>query len=309
MPDTSQPSLQKIGPSVYAWIGVNGDSNSGAIETPNGFLIVDAQQTVRLAQSLRTNIEKASGRPVCRLINTHFHLDHTAGNRAFADIPILAHERTLEAMRRHLGPEKAGVWTVSDLGAKLRMFFGSNIQELVPSDSPDGEWFLKRMCGPDYDKIILTAPSETFADRLMLNFPSDRLRIEYWGPAHCDGDLILLLERQQVAFLGDLMFFGRVPWFGDCDLDGWIARLDKVLKLDILSVVPGHGPVATLKDVANFRILLSSVRDAVKTAIKEGASEDAAVRNIHLPQYANMPRYREWMPFNIRATHRYLKAG
>jgi hypothetical protein len=73
--------------------------------------------------------------------------------------------------------------------------------------------------------------------------------------------------------------------------------------------VPGHGPVGTLKDVAAFRELLTSVRAAVMAAIKIGASEDAAVRDVALPQYAAMPRYREWLPFNIRAAYRYLKTG
>lgn len=309
MLDTPQASLQKLGHSVYAWIGANGNSNAGAIATPDGFLVVDAQQTVRLAQSLRGELENISRQPVGSLINTHFHLDHTAGNIVFADVPILAHERTLDAMRNYLGPESGGAWTVPDMVTKLRMFFGSNIQELVPPQSPEEAWFLKRMSGPDYDKITLKAPSGTFADRLTLNLPTDTLRIEYRGPAHCDGDLILYLEQQKVAFLGDLMFFGRFPWFGDCNLDGWIAKLDEVLKLDLVSVVPGHGPVATLKDLANFRGLLVSVRDAVKTAIKAGASEDAAVREIQFPQYAKMPRYHEWISFNIRATYRYLKAG
>ena len=307
-PVALRPALQKIGHGVYAWIGANGDSNAGAIETPDGFLVVDAQQSVPLARSLRATLETMR-RPVGSVINTHFHLDHTAGNIVFADVPIIAHKFTLDAMRGYLGADNGGAWTVSDWATKLRLFFGANIQELVPPKSPDEDWFRKRVSGPDYDTITLQAPSETFADDLILNLPTDTLRIEYRGPAHCDGDLILHLEAQKVAFLGDLMFSGRFPWFGDCDLDGWIARLDEVLKLDLVTVVPGHGPVGTLKEVADFRGLLASVRDAVKAAIKAGASEDAAVKEIQLQQYARMPRYREWMRLNIRATYRYLKAG
>jgi glyoxylase-like metal-dependent hydrolase (beta-lactamase superfamily II) len=301
--------LQRISEGAYAWIGANGDSNAGAIDTPHGLLIVDAQQNVRLGQALRAALETTSGRPVSGVINTHFHLDHTAGNIVFADVPILAHERTLDAMRGYLGADIGEAWTVSDAATKLHLFFGSNIQELVPPGSADEAWFLKRISGPDYDTIALKAPTTTFADRLCIELPTGTLRVEYWGPAHCDGDLVVHLEQQRVAFLGDLMFLGRFPWFGDCDLDGWIARLDTVLKLDLVSVVPGHGPVGTLKDVALFRELLTSVRAAVMAAIKTGASEDAAVRDVALPQYAAMPRYREWLPFNIRAAYRYLKAG
>jgi glyoxylase-like metal-dependent hydrolase (beta-lactamase superfamily II) len=306
---TAQPSLQKIADGTYAWIGANGDSNAGAVDTRDGLFVIDAQQNVRLARSLRAALEAMAGRPVRGLIDTHFHLDHTAGNVVYSDVPILAHERTLGAMRGYLGADTGGAWTVSDAATKLRLFFGSNIQELVRPGSPDESWFLKRITGPDYDTITLQAPTVTFADRLDVVLPNGTLRAQYWGPAHCNGDLIIYLERQKVAFLGDLMFLGRFPWFGDCDLDGWIARLDAVLRLDLVSVVPGHGAVGTLRDVAFFRELLVSVRAAVGAAIKSGASEDAAVYDIALPQYAAIPRHREWLPFNIRATYRYLKAG
>ena len=76
--------------------------------------------------------------------------------------------------------------------------------------------------------------------------------------------------------------------------------------MDVKTTIPGHGPPATLKEVAQFRDLLAAVRGAVDRALKDGSSEDAAVREVALPQYAAMPRYKEWMPFNVRAAYRYL---
>ncbi len=305
---SQQQSLQKLGDGVYAWIGAGGDSNAAAIETSDGLLVIDAQQNQRLARSFRHALETTTGRPIGQLINTHFHLDHTAGNIVFADVAIVAHSRTRQAMQTYLGPSESGSWTVSDTDDKLRLFFGSNIRDLVPPGDPSEAWFLKRVSGPDYDSIALRGPSETFEDRLAFHLTRDTLHAEYWGPAHCDGDLIVHLEKQKIAFLGDLFFFGRFPWFGDCDLDGWIERLDRILTMDILTVVPGHGPVAALRDVAEFRGLLRAVRDAVAAAIKAGASEDAAAHEVQVARYADMPRYREWMPFNVRSTYRYLKS-
>jgi len=304
-----KPSLQKIGHGVYAWIGANGDSNAGAVLTSNGLLAIDAQQTPRLGGSFRAAIENETGRPVSKLIDTHFHLDHTAGNVIFADIPIIAQDQTLQLIQAFLGPADSNRWTISDPGDKLRLFFGSNVQELVPPDDPLGEWFLRRLSGPDYNTIELIGPSETFSDQMVFHCPDDALHADYWGPAHCDGDLVLHLPRQKIAFLGDLLFVGRFPWLGDCDLDGWIARLDRILSLDIETVVPGHGGVSTRKDVANFRDLLKSLRAEVKVAVSSGLSEEATVSEVELPQYAGLPRYREWLPSNLRAAYRYLKRG
>ena len=105
------------------------------------------------------------------------------------------------------------------------------------------------------------------------------------------------------------MFHGRFPWLGDCDLDGLIAALGRVLALDVAVVVPGHGPPATLADVARFRDMLVELRGAVARAVKAGISEDAAVREIALPQYAHIQRYTEWLPLDVRAAYRYLRRG
>jgi hypothetical protein len=54
--------------------------------------------------------------------------------------------------------------------------------------------------------------------------------------------------------------------------------------------------------------MLIELRAAVARAIKSGLSEDAAVAEIALPQYANVERYKEWMPLDVRAAYRYLRA-
>ena len=159
----------------------------------------------------------------------------------------------------------------------------------------------------DYDTVVIRPPSETFADSFAFHLPDDVVRLHYFGPAHCDGDIVVHLEKRKVAFLGDLLFHGRFPWLGDCDLDGLIAALGRVLALDLAVVVPGHGPPATLADVARFRDMLLDLRGAVAAAFKAGHSEEAAVREVALPQYAHLQRYAEWMPLDVRAAYRYLR--
>src|SRR5262245_9792909 len=153
MLDLSAPSLQLIADGVYAWIGVGGDSNASAVITESGVVAIDAQQTAALGRAFRGQLEAAVGRPVARLLNTHVHLDHTAGNIAFDGLPIAAHEKTVEALVRELGPSAAGVWRVTAVPPKLRLLFGANLQELVAPGSPEEAWFLKRIEGPDYDVI------------------------------------------------------------------------------------------------------------------------------------------------------------
>ena len=98
----SDAHLKPVGRGVHAWIGAGGDSNAGAIETPHGLIVIDAQQNRALGEKFRAALRAAFNAPVRALINTHFHLDHIAGNVAFADVPIVAHEKTLQALEPYL---------------------------------------------------------------------------------------------------------------------------------------------------------------------------------------------------------------
>jgi cyclase len=302
-----QPQLVTVATGVHAWIGAGGDSNAGAIDTPAGVIAIDAQQYPRLAKQFRAAIEAKTGKPVSRLVNTHCHLDHTAGNIVFADVPILAHEKTRAAMHANLGSKTSAYWTVSDYPIKIKMLFGQNLFELVPESDPAQAWFRQRIGLSDYDTMTIAPPTETFADHFTFDLRDERLHLDYWGPAHCDGDIVIWLEKSRVAFLGDLLFHGRFPWLGDCDLDGLIDRLGRVLTLDIAVVVPGHGIPTDLAQVARFRDMLVALREAVATAIKAGVSEEAAVRDVNLPPYAGVPRYADWLPHDVRAAYRYLR--
>jgi cyclase len=302
-----EPQLLTVAEGVHAWIGAGGDSNAGAIETPDGIVAIDAQQYPRLARQFRAAIEASTGKPVCTLINTHCHLDHTAGNIVFADVLILAHDKTLEAMHANLGAKTGAHWIVSDYATKIKMLFGQNLFELVPENDPGQAWFRQRIGLPDYDTMTIAPPTQTFADQFTFHLPKDTLHLNYWGPAHCDGDIVVWLEKSRVAFLGDLLFYGRFPWLGDCDLSGLIDRLTRVLTLDATVVIPGHGMPTDLAQVGRFRDMLVALRGAVDAAIKAGVSEEAAVRGVKLPQYADLGRYADWLPHDVRATYRYLR--
>jgi glyoxylase-like metal-dependent hydrolase (beta-lactamase superfamily II) len=303
----NEPRLITVAAGVHAWIGANGDSNAGAIETPDGVIIIDTQQYQRLGCAFRDAVAAKTGKPLCNIVYTHCHLDHTAGSSVFADAPILAHVKTLAAMNACLGPRVGESWSITDFATKLRFLFGQNILELVPEGDPARTWFANRIGTPDYDTVVIRPPSETFADSFAFHLPDEIVHLRYFGPAHCDGDIIVHLEKRKVAFLGDLLFQNRFPWLGDCDLDGLIAALGHVLALDLSVVIPGHGPPTTLADIARFRDMLVELRAAVAGAIKARVSEDAAAYEIELPQYADLPRYREWKPHDVRAAYRYLR--
>ncbi len=300
--------LRPLATGVWAFIGSRGDSNAGSIETPDGLIVVDVQQHGALAKTFRDALVRDVGKPIERVINTHYHLDHIAGNALFgAEAPILAHDKTTEKLVSILGPNSDEGWTVSDFTTKAQLLFGPNITELIPAGHEAWDWFQGRLGAPEYDTMRIVPPSETFAESYAIELPDEVVRLDYLGPAHCDGDLVVHLRQAKIAFLGDLLFVGRFPWIGDGDVAGWIRTLDWVCRLDVDCVVPGHGLPVTLNEVARFRDMLKALHDSVAAAIKAGASEDSAAHDVHLPVYDSLPRYAEWMSWNVRNTYRGLR--
>lgn len=303
----AKPELVQVAAGIYAWIGAAGDSNAGAFMTPDGLVAIDAQQYPQLAQMMRGALTEATGRPVVKLIDTHCHLDHTAGNIVFADVPILAHTKTLQKLHASLGPKTGKYWTLTDHPRKAKLLFGDNLFELVPESDPGHAWFKGRISLPDYDTMVIAPPTETFADTFEFVLADDVVRLHYWGPAHCDGDITVHFVKRKVIFLGDLLFYRRFPWMGDCDLNGWIDRLAEVMKLDVDVVIPGHGPPTNLGEVKRFRDMFVALRSGVEKALKAGLSEEAAMREVQIPDFADLPRYKEWLPTDVKAAYRYLK--
>src|SRR5204863_2661716 len=54
-------------------------------------------------------------------------------------------------------------------------------------------------------------PTTTFPDRLSLLDGRDRVDLYYFGPAHTNGDIVVVFPAKRVAFVGDLFPDKRAP--------------------------------------------------------------------------------------------------
>ena len=274
---------------MYAWIGAGGDSNAGAIDTPEGLLVIDTQQYPRLARRFRDALPAKTGRPLRAVINTHCHLDHTPGTWFSPTSPFWLAKTPWPRSRQVLGrdPASAGPSRITPPSSAC---CSAGTFRTGAGKRSGTKSFKGRISLPEYDTIVIAPPTETFADQFAYHLPHNTVRLRYFGPAHCDGDITVHLERSKVVFLGNLEFYGRFPWLGDCDLDGWISALERVLALEVAVVVPGHGAPTTLQEFARVGQMLWRARRR-RTHHQGGMSEDAAVQEVSLPQYADIPRY------------------
>jgi cyclase len=132
----------------------------------------------------------------------------------------------------------------------------------------------------------LTPPTRTFEGTLELDVGGRRVEVIEVGPAHSPADAIVHVPDARTVFAADVMFVDIAPimWVGP--VERWLAALERIVQLDPITVVPGHGPVTDRDGVATMRDYWELVAPAVRERLAAGmAPEEAAREILASPQY------------------------
>ena len=153
-------------------------------------------------------------------------------------------------------------------------------------------------------------PSTTFADHLALLDGRDRVELYYFGPAHTNGDIVVVFPGKRVALVGDLFPDKRTPVIdvanggSGVQFPATLAKAVAALK-DIPRIIPGHAvsptgsPLGRWITLADFQEYADFNRDflsAVQEAIKSGKTAEQAAASLTLPE-----RYKAYGMENARA--------
>ncbi len=248
-PATAELSLHQLSDAVYVLQG--GGGNVGVCVGDDGILLVD-DKLASQADEVRTALSRFVGQPQY-IFNTHFHGDHTGGNRAFGQhAAILAHANVRK--RLATGGE-----------------FGKRHIEPAPA---------------------VALPVIAFEQSVSVFFNGEEIRAVHFPRAHTDGDIAVFFVNAEVVHLGDLFFNGLFPFVdleygGDVEtLTQHIAALIDQLPADT-KIIPGHGPVATLDDLKAYHRMLVETTDSVRTLRSAGMSLDQISAEGLDPQWAS----------------------
>ena len=239
-------------------------SNAGFVIGTDSVLVVDTFENPPAAQQLLAAIRQKTTLPVRFVVNSHYHLDHVAGNGVFAaaGATILAQQN----VRR---------WERTE---NLK-FFGDKITAQQRASVQD-----------------LRLPDVTYSQGVTLYLGGDRAVVLRAMPGHTGGDTVAYDAGSNVVFCGDLFWNHTLPNLIDASTKEWIETLDTLLQ-DYPSAVfvPGHGDnPGKADDVRAFRDYLSFLRDSIATAQAGGAGSDAVVKTV-LPQVK--AKYGDWAFF------------
>jgi glyoxylase-like metal-dependent hydrolase (beta-lactamase superfamily II) len=272
-------------------------------------LVFDTHFTPDAALTLLLEIQKISGKPVRYLVNSHFHPDHSHGNQAFPNAPrILGStnarrdmlQKDLPSMSRALA---AAQGQIEKMKQELLQAADSSRQAVLRTQIAERQKLVERM---SRQKVL--PPVMTVDDGLDLEDRAQPLQLLYLGRGHTDGDLVLFLPREKIAFAGDLFFNSALPNTQDAFVLDWIQTLKELLKLDVETIVPGHGAVGTRDDLKNFLRYLEELKEWVEPAVARGDSIEQVLRDVQLPSRYAAYDFQNFFPHNLQRIYLELKA-
>jgi glyoxylase-like metal-dependent hydrolase (beta-lactamase superfamily II) len=294
MPDHSLPlsphfSLEPLADGVYACIHKPGGaaySNAGIIDLGDRTLMVDACDTLVAGRDLRQTAETLFDRPADAILLTHAHSDHWIGASAFDPTTVLLCSQVTRQICLQWGAEL--LEARQDTAAWQQLLQETEQRLLTETDprqraSLENSILRTRHALAEIDQFQPRYADQTFEGALTFYGSQRTAELRSFGPGHSADDAALLLPEVGIAFIGDIGFFNTQPFLGYCDLDKHRQQLTYFQHAGFPILVPGHGPVGGLPDIAFQLGYLDILEDQVGQVVQRHGSLQEALQ-ISLPE-------------------------
>jgi cyclase len=237
--------------------------NPSYVTTSDGVVIIDTPQLPTRAVAMRQEAESHGS--IRYLINTEHHVDHIFGNYFFKGAGTVVN---------HQGLYDNFMVPTPDLDPY------EYAHEAIPTDDPGGEAIFPQRdeyyADPNKGRIVFTGD-------LTLRVGEHTFRLLH-TPGHTPGQLAVHIPEERVVFTGDTIFNGCQTWLMTSNVEQWLVALDRIKSLDVDHMVPGHGPVTTLKYLDTQRSVLLEWKAAVAAAIANGWSREETIARVNFAE-------------------------
>jgi glyoxylase-like metal-dependent hydrolase (beta-lactamase superfamily II) len=192
--------------------------------------------------------------PIRHLINTEPHIDHIAGNAYFPGVEVITH--TLLQDR----------YTQS-----IPMMTSNERLETMKQADPDSVWLFNH---PSYPP---NPPTRTFTDELTLHVGDHTIQCLHI-PGHTAPQTAVLLPDEGIVYTGDNIFNKCKTFIQEADPWEWLAALERIGRLDVELIVPGHGEPCGKEYLKEQAEIIQTWTGAVEEFVRRGLTEEEALK-------------------------------
>ena len=253
--------VETLSDDLYVLYGMGG--NVAVLRTGDGAIVIDTMTLVSQGDRILERAEELAGEKVAVLINSHYHVDHTHGNPAFAPgIRVVSTSETLH----HLKETDADYFADSPA--------------LLPNELIDGQGRIS--LGEKNITLLHPGRGHTNGDLVVL--------FEEESVVHM-GDLYFNKHYPNI----DLEAGGSVQ--------EWSATIDNVFaNLNFDRVIPGHGPVTGPEGLRQYQRFIAQLAGIGSAAVKQGASLEDTIESDALTEDEGYTEIKMIVPIGIDRT-------
>lgn len=311
-PKTSKHfTIQKLSPGV--WAAINNDNyghaicNAGIIDLGDKTIIFDPFMNINAATDLKQIAKELTNKEASIVINSHYHNDHIRGNQVFLPASIISTVWT--RMQMAISEPEELAWEKTN-ASKLAE---SNRQKLKTATGKEKEdlpmWigYYEAMVtnGP---LVKTTLPAMTFNDSLWIHGTQRSVLLVEYKNSHTKSDAVMILPKEGIVFMGDLLFEKRHTYLADGNPTALINTLDKMYAdTSLHQFVPGHGNISGKPVVKEMRNYISDVQQLVQDAVQKN-QPDSVIKKIPIPAAYSDWKFDQFFSFNVNFLLRQGKA-
>ena len=262
--------LVETGKGLFAWLQPDGSwgwSNAGLIVDGDQSLLVDTLFDVPLTAEMLAAMRDATGlggADITCLVNTHANGDHTHGNCLCSNAEIIASAASAREMEGFGAHQMAAMKAAGASGAL----------------GVAGRYFADIFAPFEFAGIEERAPTRTFSGQLDLKVGDRDVSLIEVGPAHTAGDVLVHVPDARTVFTGDILFIEGTPIMWAGPVGNWIKACERILAMDVDTIVPGHGPLTDQAGVRAVADYLEHINREARARYDAGLDAETAARDI-----------------------------
>jgi cyclase len=248
--------MKEVAPDVWVEHGYD-SGNVGLVVTGAGVVCIDVPMMPDDAQHWLHSIRDVTDEPVIALVQTDYDQARVLST-CVVDARVIAHEAAWDSMCKAYGR-------------------GKTIEQIRKLLGHDGNWHVRM-------------PDVTFTEHAILQKGMQEIHLLHGG-GHSAATCMVHLPEHRLMFTGDVVFNDVHPSMEYAETGAWLSALRRLRKVDVDTLVPGHGAVCDREATYPLSDYIRQMRARVRRCFRAGHTKSEASKLI-VPDFLDAFPYR-----------------